>query len=164
MAAAVSRRSLPLRGLVGGLVTSLLVVAVGSGAVVASTGASTVVTYAVSPGQTPNQVFPLVAPANAQPAELYYFTAEMYDSLYWYGNKSHLSINRAWSLADLPKFTVVNGHTVATITLKDYDWSDGTPITTRDVEFWMRLLVANKDQWWDYSPESSRTMSLPRIT
>ena len=75
-----SRRSLPLRGLVGGLVTSLLVVAVGSGAVVASTGASTVVTYAVSPGQTPNQVFPLVAPANAQPAELYYFTAEMYDS------------------------------------------------------------------------------------
>jgi peptide/nickel transport system substrate-binding protein len=111
-----------------------------------------VVSYALGPGQTPSQIFPLVPSSVADPTELYYFVNEMYESLYWYQDGTHLSVNPALSLAKLPKFSVDNGHTVATITLKDDDWSDGQPITSRDVEFWMRLLVAEKAKWWDYSP------------
>lgn len=39
---------------------------------------------------------------------------------------------------------------VATITLKDMSWSDGEPVTSRDVEFWSNLIKANKEQWANY--------------
>jgi peptide/nickel transport system substrate-binding protein len=144
----------PARILGNALVIGLLIALagfIGSTSVLASSGASKVVTYALGPGQTPAQVFPIIPSPVASPTEIAYFVGEMYEPLYWYQKGSRVGVNTALSLADLPKFSVVNGHTVATITLKNYDWSDGAPITTRDVEFWMRLLVANKDDWWDYS-------------
>ena len=38
-----------------------------------------------------------------------------------------------------------------TIKLRDdAKWSDGTPVTTRDVEFWWNLVTNNKDEWASY--------------
>ncbi|WP_230085466.1 MULTISPECIES: peptide ABC transporter substrate-binding protein [Arthrobacter] len=34
--------------------------------------------------------------------------------------------------------------------LRDMHWSDGTAITTRDVEFWFNLIKANKETWGGY--------------
>ncbi len=38
------------------------------------------------------------------------------------------------------------------ITLGNRHWSDGKPITSRDVEFWFNLIKANKAEWAGYSP------------
>ena len=40
----------------------------------------------------------------------------------------------------------------ATIQLKSWRWSDGQPVTSRDVQFWFNVLAANKNNWWDYTP------------
>ncbi|EQD53675.1 extracellular solute-binding protein family 5, partial [mine drainage metagenome] len=56
----------------------------------------------------------------------------------------------------------------ATIRLKSYRWSDGTPVTSRDIEFWMNLLLANKSQWVTYTPgdwlDFISTLSYPNPT
>ncbi len=152
MPGTLSRSLRKARVLGAAQVVGLLVAMVGLSTAGVSAKAPSVVTYALGPGQTPAQVFPLVPSSVADPTELYYFIEEMYPTLYWYQSGTHLAVNPALSLAELPVFSVVDGHSVATITLKDDDWSDGTPITTRDVQFWMNLLVAEKAQWWDYSP------------
>ena len=38
-----------------------------------------------------------------------------------------------------------------TTALKDLEWSDGTPISARDVEFWFNLIAANKEDWASYT-------------
>jgi peptide/nickel transport system substrate-binding protein len=145
------RRSRLARLLGAGLVMGLLVAIIELGPAAVSAKAPSVARYALGPNQIPSQVFPLVPSSVGSPTELYYFTEEMYPSLYWYEKGTSLTVNPALSHANLPVFSVVDGHSVVTITLKHDDWSDGTPITTRDVKFWMQLLVAEKAQWWDYS-------------
>lgn len=110
------------------------------------------VTYAQQPGSAPNYIFPL------QGGEWFTFENDqefgylMYRPLYWIGKDSKPLFNAKLSLASPPVFTKKDGHTVAKITLKNYEWSDGKPITTRDVKFWMNLLEANKNHWGDYNP------------
>ena len=67
-----------------------------------------------------------------------YFTNLMYRPLYWFGNGSQPLMNPSLSLANAPTWS---GNT-ATITLKHYKWSDGTPVTTTDVMFWLNMLKA----------------------
>ncbi|HTW98693.1 MAG TPA: ABC transporter substrate-binding protein, partial [Acidimicrobiales bacterium] len=45
-----------------------------------------------------------------------------------------------------------DGDRVVTVTLKHWLWSDGTPITSRDVTFWINLLKANKVNYYNYVP------------
>ena len=111
------------------------------------------VTFAEQPGSPPDYVFPL------QPAEWFTFANDqefsylLYPTLYWIDKNGEPVVNDAMSLADPPVFSVNAAHdTVATITLKNIEWSDGVPLTTRDVEFWMNLLIANKTEWGDYVP------------
>jgi peptide/nickel transport system substrate-binding protein len=51
-------------------------------------------------------------------------------------------------MAEAP--VVSNGGKTLTITLKDNKWSDGKPVTTRDIQFWWNLVTANKDKWASY--------------
>jgi peptide/nickel transport system substrate-binding protein len=53
--------------------------------------------------------------------------------MYWFGNNGEPVINKPLSLADPPVFS--DNNTVATITMKHWEWSNGTPITARDVVF-----------------------------
>ncbi|HUY54253.1 MAG TPA: ABC transporter substrate-binding protein [Candidatus Nanopelagicaceae bacterium] len=52
-------------------------------------------------------------------------------------------MNKSLSLANPPVFSDQN--TVVTVTLKHWQWSNGQPITARDVIFWMNLLSAVTD-------------------
>ncbi len=111
------------------------------------------VTFAEQPGSPPDYVFPL------QPAEWFTFANDqefsylLYPTLYWIDSNGEPVVNDAMSLAYPPVFSVNAAHdTVATITLKNIHWSDGVQLTTRDVEFWMNLLFANKADWGDYVP------------
>ena len=54
------------------------------------------------------------------------------------------------SLAALPTYS--HNNTVVTINLGDYNWSDGKPVTTRDVAFWINLLRVNKGSFAAYIP------------
>jgi peptide/nickel transport system substrate-binding protein len=75
--------------------------------------------------------------------------------LYWFGDSGKAKVNPKLSLADLPTYS--DGGRTVTITLKGgYTWSNGSAVTTRDVEFWMNLLIASDKKypanWVGYSP------------
>ena len=74
----------------------------------------------------------------------------MWRPLYWFGNTSGLTFNKSLSLAYPPVFS--NGNKTVTIKMKNWKWSDGQPITTRDVEFWINMLKANKSSYANYVP------------
>jgi peptide/nickel transport system substrate-binding protein len=77
----------------------------------------------------------------------------MWRPLYWIGRPGSLGLNTAESLALPPTVTAHGKDTLATIQLKPYKWSDGTAVTTRDVQFWINLLKVNpSNNWWDYVP------------
>lgn len=76
----------------------------------------------------------------------------MYRPLLWYGGQSgnEFGLYNQISLADAPVYS--DNDTVVTIKLKKYYWSDGTPVTARDVTFFFDLIAANKSYWGFYTP------------
>jgi peptide/nickel transport system substrate-binding protein len=109
-------------------------------------------TVALSPGDQFDFILPLLDDEDATGANIEYSEYLMWRPLYWFGGPDSVGLNTTYSLADPPTITNSGGHTTATIQLKPYHWSDGKPVTTRDVQFWYNLLVANKTNWWGYTP------------
>jgi len=119
--------------------------------------------FAESPNARPNYIFPLTSAAYFSATNVGQFQFLMYRPLYWFGDSGQVALNSSLSLAGDPAYSP-DGKTV-TIKLKGWKWSDGTLITSRDVEFWMNLLKANTDHWAAYSagefPDNVRTMAFP---
>jgi peptide/nickel transport system substrate-binding protein len=99
-----------------------------------------------------NFIFPLLNFNNDTYANVTYSQYLMWRPLYWFGSPAHVGVNEKESLADPASVTVSGGKTIATIQLKPYRWSDGQPVTSRDVEFWINLLRAGKVSFWGYKP------------
>ena len=101
--------------------------------------------------RTPNWILPISAPGFTQ-GENATFTAALYRPLYQYQLDGSAKYNIATerSMAEPPQ--VSDGGKTMTITLKDNTWSDGTPVTTKDIQFWYDLVSANKDNWASYRP------------
>jgi peptide/nickel transport system substrate-binding protein len=118
----------------------------------AKASSSGIVTFAEQPGSAPTYIFPLYNGANSGNNNITYLQPLMWLPLYWFGhsNNSQASINYSLSMANPPVFS--NGNKTVTITLKNYVWSDGTPVTSRDVLFWMHLMLANKSDEGLYVP------------
>ena len=95
-------------------------------------------TLALPPSTTPNYVFPFESSQFISVTNSDYLAQLMYRPLYWFGQGSQPVVNNAVSLADPPVF---NGNKV-TITLKHYMWSNGTPVTTQNVIFWLNMMKA----------------------
>lgn len=94
-----------------------------------------------------NYIFPMDSlqyclPSNGE------FVYLQYRPLFSFGTGSDLVLNQSRSLANAPQFS---GDKV-TITLKNYSWSDGTPVTSRDVIFWINLVKGNPNNWCQYIP------------
>ncbi|WP_312349359.1 peptide ABC transporter substrate-binding protein [Actinomyces sp.] len=117
-----------------------------SGGTASGGGSSDTVTMAF---RTPNWILPISAPGFTQ-GENAIFGNAMYRPLYNYdlNSDADYSINETKSLGTQPEFSE-DGKTI-TIGLRDATWSDGEPITTRDIEFWWNLVTNNKDQWASY--------------
>jgi peptide/nickel transport system substrate-binding protein len=109
-------------------------------------------TVAMQPGDQFTWILPLLPFSESSGANLEYSEYLMWRPLYWFGSPGHVGLNEAESLAKPAAITSSGGHTTATITLKPYRWSDGKPVTSRDVQFWFNLLKAEKANWWDYVP------------
>jgi peptide/nickel transport system substrate-binding protein len=96
------------------------------------------VVWALPPATAPNYAFPFMSAAYISVYNLNTFSNLMYRPLYWFGDGSQPLLNSSLSLANTPSWS---GNT-ATITLKHYMWSNGTPVTATDVMFWVNMLKA----------------------
>ncbi len=110
------------------------------------------VTMAAPLNVPPNAIFPMTDATNATATNINLFEFLLYRPLYWMGSPTSVGVNYSESLADAPVLTADGSNTKVTITLKPYKWSNGMPVTSRDIEFWINLLEANKADWWDYTP------------
>ncbi len=117
--------------------------AAGSGLHGAAAATGKVVTFAEQPGQPPTYILPLESSAEESNANFAQFANILYPSLYVFDANGKPSLAKTLSVANPPKF--VQNDTVVDITLKHWRWSNGQPITARDVIFWLNLLSAVTD-------------------
>jgi peptide/nickel transport system substrate-binding protein len=102
-------------------------------------------TFAENPASgAADYIFPMVSLAYDTPTNVQ-FQYLQWRPLYWFGQGSSPSLNPERSLAEQPEFSA--GNSVVTIHHKHYLWSDGKPLTSRDVLFWINLLRANVANW-----------------
>jgi peptide/nickel transport system substrate-binding protein len=117
-----------------------------------SASSSDVAIVPTAQGSTANDIFPLVDGAQFTVYNMQDFQELMYRPMLWYGGApgDEFGFNSQLSLANAPVWS--NGDTVVTVTLKKYYWSDGLPVTSRDVTFFFNLLKANKASYGAYTP------------
>jgi peptide/nickel transport system substrate-binding protein len=145
-----------------GVALGLALAAAGAGAsgvATASTGrgssGGTTVTFAGLVGEPPTYFFPMYTSAYWDTGYVPWASYLMWPPIYRWGNAGRPVFNEGISLALPPVIsTDAAGDSVVTITLKKRRWSDGRPVTTRDVEFWMNLLRVEKTNFAPYVPGS----------
>ena len=98
----------------------------------------------------PNWIFPVSAKGYTQ-GENGQLIQAMYRPLFAYKSTSETpyKINLPKSLGTVPEVSE-DGKTYTIKLRDDATWSDGTAVSTRDVEFWWNLVTNNKDQWASY--------------
>jgi peptide/nickel transport system substrate-binding protein len=103
-------------------------------------------------GSAADDIFPIVSGAQFTPYNLQEFQYLMYRPLLWFGGQpgNEFGLDNQVSIGNAPVYS--DNDTVVTITLKKYYWSDGTPVTARDVTFFFNLVAANKNYWGLYTP------------
>ncbi len=139
LAAALGTGALLLGGLGAGSATA-------ARAAHASRGAT--VTFAEPPDATPNAIFPIATAGNTA-AYNSAIQAELYVPLTFYDATSgKLAFDQRASVAKSIVYS--DGDKTVTVTLEKLKWSDGTPVTSRDVQFFFNLVKANKDKWANY--------------
>lgn len=101
-------------------------------------------------GEAPNYILP--SDSNCTATNNHNLRRLMYKPLYWYGGVpgDEFALNKDLSIAEPPEYNADG--TKVTVTLKDYKWSDGEPVTTKDIAFYLDLYSASKDKWGCYSP------------
>jgi peptide/nickel transport system substrate-binding protein len=108
------------------------------------------VTFAEAANTPAYYIFPLTPLTNYNGSNDSQFLNLIYRPLYWISNGTQVVADDSISLAAQPTYT--DGGRTAVINLKNYKWSDGTPVTARDVTFWMNLLDVAKNNWAGYVP------------
>jgi len=137
------------RMLLGGILAGGLLLA-GCGTTAATPKRAATVTFALPPDSTSTYIFPLQGLADAGPVDDNQFQMLLYRPLYWFGQSGKPVFNESLSLAAAPEYS--NGGQTVTIRLKGWKWSTGQPISSRDVEFWINELKAEKANWYGYVP------------
>ncbi len=132
----------PARGVVAAALAGMLLAACSGGAAHPS-NSDGVVTFAEAPSSPPNYIMPMASGAYFSYANIPDLSEILYPPLYVFGVNGQPILNRNLSSAQPPVFS--DGNTTVSITLKHWQWSDGHPITARDVIFWMNLLSAVTD-------------------
>jgi len=123
--------------------------AIGSGSTASTTGQKIEGGTATIPwvAATPNFIFPLVPATNSDGYNVN-LTDLMWPNLVYEGDGGQSTVNPQESLYNT--LTYSDDDKTVTIDLKPWQWSDGTPITSRDFSFTYNLLKANVPNWQDY--------------
>jgi peptide/nickel transport system substrate-binding protein len=128
---------------VGAAAVALLASSLGGATASAKSSGTGVVTFAELPSTPPNYIFPIEPAQFEGNQNTFQFSNLLYLPLYWFGSKGEPVLNRGLSVAKPPVFS--SDDTVLSITLKHWRWSNGTPITARDVIFGINLIRAITD-------------------
>ncbi len=131
------------------LAVSALLAGCSGGGSATTTTESDAIDYALPANFTPNWILPIgtAAHLNTNNGSI---SHSLYEQLISYdGSTGKIAWNKKGSVATDAAFAA-DGKSV-TITLGDRHWSDGKPITSRDVEFWFNLIKANEKDWGSYS-------------
>ncbi|MFE9439871.1 peptide ABC transporter substrate-binding protein [Streptomyces sp. NPDC006602] len=121
-----------------------------SGASGSSSTSHDSIDYALPANFTPNWILPIGTAAHLNTNNIS-IANTLWEPLVAYdGSTGKIAWNKAGSVATAADFAA-DGRSVR-ITLGDRHWSDGKPITSRDVQFWFDLIKANKAQWAGYNP------------
>src|SRR5216683_2318330 len=140
------------------------------GSVPAQTGTphAGTITVAQQPGATPTWIFPVTPGANGSVYTAYSFQYQMWRPTNFFPSGSKQIENKALSLAADPVWS--NGDKTVTVKYKNWKWSDGQPVTSKDAEFFIDLTrAAVKISAADYSqytkgvgiPDQVVSMSTP---
>ncbi len=121
----------------------LLIAGYGATAVRASARQGGTVTYAELGSTPPNYIFPVESSLYLDDNNAGQFSEIMWPALFRLGNHGGPGIN--WSISDAYPPVYSDHNTVVTVTLKHWVWSDGQPITARDITFFMNLVSAMSD-------------------
>jgi peptide/nickel transport system substrate-binding protein len=103
--------------------------------------------YALPPSTTPNYIFPYSSSADFSVSNISYLQDLLYRPLYWFGKGSTPDVNTSLSVANQPTFSGNN----VTITLKNYKWSNGQPVTAQNVMFWINMETAEPANYGGYT-------------
>jgi peptide/nickel transport system substrate-binding protein len=126
------------------------------GAIPAQTGTPHTGTIKVAQlsGMTP-WILPIITAADNSIYTTSFFDYLMWRPLYWFPNGTSQTEDKQLSLANDPVWS--NGDKTVTITLKsNYKWSDGQPVTSKDLQFWFDETAAaikeSPANWASYTP------------
>jgi peptide/nickel transport system substrate-binding protein len=113
------------------------------------------ITWAESPGAAPTWIFPVTPGANLSASTVSSFQYEMWRPLYWFGNGVSPTEVPSLSLTYPARYS--NGDRTVTVRLKtSYRWSDGQPLTAKDVLFYLDMVRAAVKEsganWGYYTP------------
>jgi peptide/nickel transport system substrate-binding protein len=113
------------------------------------------ITWAETPGFAPTWIMPIYTSAADAINNIEQFENLMWRPLYWFSNGVEPTQTPSMSLASAPVWS--NGDKTVTVKLKGtYKWSNGQPVTSKDVLFWfdeVKAAVAeNAADFGPYSP------------
>jgi peptide/nickel transport system substrate-binding protein len=117
------------------------------------------------PAAPPTYIFPFISPQVCSTMNYGQMTYLMYRPLYWFGNNNSPTFDENYSIGQAPVYS--DGGKTVSVSLKNWKWSNGETVTSRDVEFWMNMMfaVAPKGDWCDYTPgyfpDNVASMSYP---
>lgn len=94
-------------------------------------------------------IFPLDNEANWEPWD-FNISYDSWRPLYFAGAGNKPIVSKALSIAYPPTWS--NDNRTVTVKLKPMKWSDGQPVTSRDVQFFFNLYKANKSRIAQYTP------------
>jgi peptide/nickel transport system substrate-binding protein len=99
----------------------------------------------------PNYIFPMYTFAVCSTTNSDQLMYMLYPPLYTFGNNYRPTVDYNASIGQQP--TISNGGKTYTIKLNNYKWSDGEPVTSRDLVFWMNVMKASPStEWCGYAP------------
>jgi peptide/nickel transport system substrate-binding protein len=127
----------------------LLAGCTGGGSSQSGSSGKDTINYALPANFTPNWILPVGAPGklNTNNGSI---AASLWEPLVAYdGSTGTVGWHKDASVASDVQFN--SAGTQATITLANRHWSDGKPVTSRDVQFWFDLVKANKKNWGNYN-------------
>ncbi|GAB3273569.1 peptide ABC transporter substrate-binding protein [Kineosporia babensis] len=114
-----------------------------------SNSSKTSVNYALPPNTTPNWILPLSTAGHMNTNNISIANSLWPQLISYDGSTGSIAWNKESSLASEAVFA--DDAKSVTITLAERTWSDGTPVTSRDVEFWYNLVTVNKADWAPYT-------------
>jgi peptide/nickel transport system substrate-binding protein len=126
-----------------------------------ATSGGSVITYAEVAGGSANYIFPIDTVATGSLYNIDQFQNLMWPLLYL-PTPDQPTLDYAHSMANPPVWS--DNDTVVTVTLRHYMWSDGVPVTARDLIFYINLAFAQGQTWNGYTSPQTFPYNLKSYT